>query len=386
VKIEIGKTEGVRREIKVTASVPEVAAIRKGALDAVRKYIKVPGFRPGKAPDALVLQRGKREVSKEFAMKLRSQVMHHVEMFHGGGDIVALVELIMPDIQNMVDGDDVTVVVRVDISPEFELPDYNHIPLPAHVELEVSDEEIDEKLRVKLLGEKNLGDMKVLREQARYEIYLQKEFEQHEKRKESVVDFLCSSVNFPLPASLLEREAVDLFMEDAERGNLPISDGDDRNRLLLSYMESAGYKLKVDLIMEAIAKKESIGITKEEMAAYLFAESYSRGIPAEVLLRTLKNDTRKLTRIRRKCLSHKVIATLYERNLSRSPANVSSEDKPFPARNVVDSMLVRKQELRRLNSADGNSAGGQQSGNIEDGSGHSCAGPLDTNPTASVGD
>ncbi|MDR0727416.1 MAG: hypothetical protein LBF26_00780 [Puniceicoccales bacterium] len=386
VKIEIGKTEGVRREVKVTASSSEIAAVRKSALDVVRKHVKVPGFRPGKAPDVLILQRAKEEVNREFVLHLRAQAVRHVKIFHGSGDILALVAVIVPNMQEVADGDDVTVTVYVDVSPEFELPDYDHIPIPTFPEPDVSEEEIDEKLREEPPNEEDLKDAQELREHVRRKIYSQKAFEQHEKRLDAITDFLCNSVDFPLPASLVEMETADLLAEDIglNPSNLPGLDKNEMDRIFQSCMEAVCRRLKRDIILEAIAKREAIAITKDDMLAYLFFHSNAYGIPMDVLLRTLKKDESELRKMRRRCLSRKVIAMLLERSSSGVSHDLSltNTNTPFQEEDAGNAMLVLKRELRRASTAEENSAELQQADGIGDGPTESCAGPSDAEPTA----
>jgi FKBP-type peptidyl-prolyl cis-trans isomerase (trigger factor) len=341
VKIEIGKTDGTRRIITLSAEASEVAAMRRRAIDEVRKLAKIPGFRPGKAPDVLILQRQKDVVDRKFRSILREQALRHVNFFHGGGNILAIVDVEIPEVA--ID-EALVISIAIDVSPEFELPDYNHIPLPTLVEPEVSNWEIDEQLRE--VG--NDKDVKKLQENARAEIYRQKMFERIKKCQDAILEFLCASVDFPLPESIVRANAIALLEQNIRKMDMHISDEAELEEALNLYISEARRSLKVDFILEAIAKKEAITITSNDLVVYLFTQAGVSDVSPEVLLRKIKKDEKLLRKVHKDCLAYKVIITLLERNSHQKTPIPTPDDASFPAEEEESiSMLVPKQKLRR---------------------------------------
>jgi FKBP-type peptidyl-prolyl cis-trans isomerase (trigger factor) len=362
VKIEIGKTEGVRRVITLTAEASEIETIRKSAIDAVRKHLKVPGFRPGKAPDVLVLQREKDTVNREFRSQLREQALRYVKLFHGSGEILAVVKVEIPEV---VDDEPLIISVDLDLRPEFELPDYNHISVPPPADPEVSDEEIDEWLLKESTGREDFRDAPGLRADVRREIYEWKVVQERGKCRDAMVKFLCDSVDFPLPASLVEKMAIDLFIEKVAQSSMPPPNENEAPNVLHPYAVIARRTLKRDLIIEAIAEKESIKVAPEDMMVYLAIEANALGISGKELMRRLKKDNSMLRGMNKSCLLGKVIATLMARNLPGQTA------APRPVEDDSHSLLVPKRKL-------------QQADDTESGSTPPCVGPSDVEPTACV--
>jgi trigger factor len=462
-KIEIGKTENVRRTITLTAEAAEVASMRKSAIDEVRKHVKVPGFRPGKAPDVLVLQRAKDTVSKELRSRLRDQALRHVNLFHGGGDILTVVRVEIPPV--IGDGE-LIILVELDMRPEFELPDYNHIPLPVLPEPEVSEEEIDGQLRADmekhaeleslherrplaedddlakvaivylypddsrifpdgeaaefvnlsprqaesfvvpeiargvvgmtrfdskeipftfsadfgvpdLTGKRavakcmlvdiftrkigtveefaqkmGLGNVQRLRDHVRLEVRLHKEFARRRQYQDAIVSFLCDSVDFPLPLSVLEQNAADMLGECVRRTGIRFSAEEMKTALLLR-MEMGESALKRDFILGAIAKKEAIEITSDDLGSYLYSLAQAHELSPDALVRALKKDEDLLRKSRKECLMRKVLGLLQEWNLHGRPSANPSHAAPVPVEDDPHSMLVPKKKLQQASHDEG---------------------------------
>jgi trigger factor len=109
------------------------------------RHARIPGYRPGKAPKAVIEKKFRKEIQDELTKKLVSKSYH---------EAIAEKQLRVVSLTNLEDvefGDDHSMRFRATVitAPEFELPDYKSIPVelpPA----EVTDAEVDaalEKLR-----------------------------------------------------------------------------------------------------------------------------------------------------------------------------------------------------------------------------------------------
>ncbi len=127
--------------------------INVGAEDARPDYEKIvgeyvaharlPGFRPGKAPRAVILRRFERELDEDVRRAL-------IARFHRQA-----IEQEKLDVVNIVDVSDVlfsvetgiSFVLTVDVAPVFKLPKYHKIPLKVNA-VEVTEPQIDEQVNV----------------------------------------------------------------------------------------------------------------------------------------------------------------------------------------------------------------------------------------------
>jgi trigger factor len=105
------------------------------------KYARIPGYRPGKAPQSVIEKKFRKEIQDELTKKLVSKSYH---------EAVAEKQLRVVSLTNVEDvefGDDRSMRYRATVitAPEFELPDYSSIPAEVPSS-EVTDAEIDAAL------------------------------------------------------------------------------------------------------------------------------------------------------------------------------------------------------------------------------------------------
>ncbi len=105
------------------------------------RYARIPGYRTGKAPRAVIERKFRKEIQDELTKKLVSKSYH---------EAIAQQQLRVLSLTNLEDvefGEDRSMSFRATVvtAPEFELPDYKSIPveLPA---AEVTAEEVDAAL------------------------------------------------------------------------------------------------------------------------------------------------------------------------------------------------------------------------------------------------
>ena len=105
------------------------------------RYAKIPGYRPGKAPKAVIERKFRKDIQDEVTKKLVSKSYH---------EAIAEKQLRVVSLTNLEDvefGDDRSMRFRATVvtAPEFELPEYKGIPveLPS---AEVTDADVDKAL------------------------------------------------------------------------------------------------------------------------------------------------------------------------------------------------------------------------------------------------
>ncbi|MEI6035764.1 MAG: trigger factor [Verrucomicrobiae bacterium] len=100
-------------------------------------HARIPGYRPGKAPQALIDSRYAKEIREELEKKLLNESVNEAIKQKN------LRALTVAKVEDITIGDDKTMRFRasVVIAPEFELPDYSSITVAA-AKRPVSDEDI----------------------------------------------------------------------------------------------------------------------------------------------------------------------------------------------------------------------------------------------------
>ncbi len=78
IQITATKSEGVERRLQVAVPPARVAAARSKAVSRVAKQVRVPGFRPGKAPDAMIRKKYAAAIDQEAVEALLREAFETV--------------------------------------------------------------------------------------------------------------------------------------------------------------------------------------------------------------------------------------------------------------------------------------------------------------------
>lgn len=129
-------------EIEATMDAAAVADERQGIVRSLRRRVQVPGFRPGKAPEAAVTARYRDEIQAELVDSLSERLWR--EVLDGEQ---AFEPLTRPHVHDAAldDAGGFRMTAHLEVRPRFELPDPAAASLP-EVELEPSPAEIDAEL------------------------------------------------------------------------------------------------------------------------------------------------------------------------------------------------------------------------------------------------
>lgn len=136
--IQVNDLSETRKSLAVTLDQAEVDAEHQAVVAEFTKLARIPGFRPGKAPAAMVTKRFNKEITDEFKQKVVAKA------YRGGLEEKKLEVL---NIVNVEEGaiepsQPATVTVTVDIRPDFALPDYSGIPTQVE-STDATDAEVD---------------------------------------------------------------------------------------------------------------------------------------------------------------------------------------------------------------------------------------------------
>ncbi len=144
------KSEGLKKEYKIVVPAKDMEAKVDSKLAAVSKNVKLPGFRPGKAPKAMLKQKYKASVTGEALDDLVREATD---------EVIKSKELrpaMMPNVKitSFADGKDVEFEMSVEVLPEIKFGDLSAISLEKLM-AEVPAEEVDKAINYLAESRKN---------------------------------------------------------------------------------------------------------------------------------------------------------------------------------------------------------------------------------------
>jgi trigger factor len=140
-KVEVEKEPGSVSKLQIELPADEVTKEWDAIANSFARFAKIPGYRPGKAPRAVIDKRFRKEIHDELTKKLVSK------SYHKAVEQEQLRVASLTNIEDIQFGEDKSMRFRATVvtAPEFELPDCKNIPvqLPA---TKVSQTEVDAAL------------------------------------------------------------------------------------------------------------------------------------------------------------------------------------------------------------------------------------------------
>jgi trigger factor len=140
-KVQVEKKPESVSTLQIELPAEEVSKEWDAIANSYARFAKIPGYRPGKAPRAVIEKRFRREIQEEVTKKLVSKGYH---------DAIEQKQLRVVSLTNLEEvqfGEDKSMRFTATIvtAPEFDLPEYKNIPvqLPS---TEVTEEDVDSAL------------------------------------------------------------------------------------------------------------------------------------------------------------------------------------------------------------------------------------------------
>jgi trigger factor len=140
-KVQVEKKPESVSTLKIELPAEQVSKEWDAIANSFARFAKIPGYRPGKAPRAVVDKRFRKEIQDEVTKKLVSK---------GYREAIEQKKLRVASLTNLEDvqfGDDKSMRFQATVvtAPEFKLPDYKNIPVQL-ADTTVTDAEIDATL------------------------------------------------------------------------------------------------------------------------------------------------------------------------------------------------------------------------------------------------
>jgi len=138
VNVQLNNVSDTRKSLVVTLEPGEVDAVHQSVVAEFAQQARIPGFRPGKAPAAMVAKRFAKDINEEFKQKVISKAYRDA-LEQQKLDVLNIVDVQPGDVAA---GSPAAVTVTLDVRPEFALPDY--VGLPTEVApTDPTDAEVD---------------------------------------------------------------------------------------------------------------------------------------------------------------------------------------------------------------------------------------------------
>ena len=136
--VQLNNVSITRKNLVVTLEASEVDAEHKTVVAEIAKMARLPGFRPGKAPAAMIVKRFAKEIAEEFSQKVTAKAYKEA-MEKEKIDVISVVKI---DPGVIAVGTPASLTIVVDVRPEFSLPDYLNLPTEI-VTTEAVDAEVE---------------------------------------------------------------------------------------------------------------------------------------------------------------------------------------------------------------------------------------------------
>ena len=136
--VQLSTVSESRKNLVVTMDKAEVNTEHQAVLGEYVRQARLPGFRPGKAPAAIVSKRFAKEIAEEFKQKVVTKA-YRGALEKEKLDVLNVVSVEEGTIEP---GTEAAITVTVDVRPEFTLPDYVGLPTQGSP-VTPTDQEVD---------------------------------------------------------------------------------------------------------------------------------------------------------------------------------------------------------------------------------------------------
>ena len=138
---EIEDIDSCKKKIKFDISYKDYQAKVQSSYLTLARQVKVPGFRPGKAPMSMLEKRFGPNVKKEVMTQLVSERLAEV-IEEKGFRSVSPPKILEVEAE---EGTDISVSASVEIVPDFKINDYSKVEIPIEI-TRVTDEDVNQAI------------------------------------------------------------------------------------------------------------------------------------------------------------------------------------------------------------------------------------------------
>lgn len=293
-------------EIEITGSIPfeELEKHRKQAVENISKGIKIDGFREGKVPEKILIEKvGEMTILNEMAeLTLRESYPNII--IENKIDAITSPEV---SITKLAKGNPLEFKIKLSVMPEVKLPDYKKIAKKENEKkeegLEATEEDVENTIKQILASQnsdhscddeeckheekevakeltdemvKKLGDYKDVADfktKLKENISLEKKHRAKEKKRLEIIDGIIKETTIEVPEILIEAELRKMLSEMSDnisRMGLKFDKylehiKKTEDDLKKEWRTDAESRVKGQLILNQISKEEKIQPSEEEV-------------------------------------------------------------------------------------------------------------------------
>ena len=141
VKTDVQDITETRKTITVSVAAAEIAGIEAKLINEFKRDAKIPGFRPGKAPENMIRMRYAKELKSELSQRVVAKA-HQDGVAKSDFEIYGIVDL---DEGEIAAGSDATIKFTVDVLQAFDIPAYEGLKV-TNEPTDASAEEVDKMM------------------------------------------------------------------------------------------------------------------------------------------------------------------------------------------------------------------------------------------------
>jgi trigger factor len=123
VNVQLNNVSATRKSLVVTLDPSEVDAEHQAVVGEIAKIARIPGFRPGKAPAAMIAKRFSKEIADDFKQKVIAKA-YRSALEQEKLDVLNIVNV---EEGAIATGAPASVTITLDVRPDFPLPDYSNL-------------------------------------------------------------------------------------------------------------------------------------------------------------------------------------------------------------------------------------------------------------------
>ena len=138
---EIESITDSRQKVTVTFTAEEVVKEEKKTLGTFTRSARLPGFRPGKAPEAIIRKKYAKDISAELERAMSQKAFEAVREVEGG----ELFQVLDLEVESVDVANGATLVIEMDIVPSFDLPSYSEFSYEEE-DTQPTDEEVEKTI------------------------------------------------------------------------------------------------------------------------------------------------------------------------------------------------------------------------------------------------
>jgi len=148
-QVSENKTEGLKRSFTIKIPANDITSQNEAKIAEIKKYAKLPGFRPGKVPESYIAKRFggaiSGEIIEEVVKKNTEELVKEKKL--------RLATQPKIDVKEYKDGEDLEYSFECEVLPEYKPMDYSKVKL-TNYKIVIPDSEVDKQIELRLKNQK----------------------------------------------------------------------------------------------------------------------------------------------------------------------------------------------------------------------------------------